>query len=117
MRKRKDDVLGNRRLTTFDVCIIGSGAGGGTAAHVLTAGGKNVLVLEAGPLTYQHLDDPKRDPIALHSNDELKYSVRSFIEPQSELEPRTFRANAGEAARMLGDVNVLPKLVGGAFVH
>ena len=117
MRKRKDDVLGNRRLDRFDVCIIGSGAGGGTAAHVLTAGGKNVLVLEAGPLTYQHLDDPKRDPIALHSNDELKYSVRSFIEPQGDLEPRTYRANGTAQARVLDDVNVLPKLVGGAFVH
>jgi choline dehydrogenase-like flavoprotein len=33
----------------FDVCIIGSGAGGGTAAKVLTEGGLNVVMLEAGP--------------------------------------------------------------------
>jgi choline dehydrogenase-like flavoprotein len=33
----------------FDVCIIGSGAGGGTAAKVLTEGGLNVIMLEAGP--------------------------------------------------------------------
>jgi choline dehydrogenase-like flavoprotein len=33
----------------FDVCIIGSGAAGGTAAKVLTEGGLNVVLLEAGP--------------------------------------------------------------------
>jgi len=37
------------RSTTYDVCIIGSGAGGGTAAKVLTEGGLNVVMLEAGP--------------------------------------------------------------------
>jgi choline dehydrogenase-like flavoprotein len=39
----------------YDVCIIGSGAGGGTAAKVLTEGGLNVVMLEAGPL----LNPPK----------------------------------------------------------
>src|SRR5262249_50160837 len=117
MRRRKDDVLGNTRLDRFDVCIIGSGAGGGTAAHVLTAAGKNVLVLEAGPLTYDHLDDPKRDPVSLHSNDELKYSVRDFITPLADLEPRTSRTSAGASATLNGDVNQLPRLVGGAFGH
>jgi choline dehydrogenase-like flavoprotein len=33
----------------YDVCIIGSGAAGGTAAKVLTEGGMNVVLLEAGP--------------------------------------------------------------------
>jgi choline dehydrogenase-like flavoprotein len=33
----------------YDVCIVGSGAAGGTAAKVLTEGGLNVVMLEAGP--------------------------------------------------------------------
>jgi len=33
----------------YDVCIIGSGASGGTAAKVLAEGGLNVVMLEAGP--------------------------------------------------------------------
>lgn len=38
-----------RSPKVYDVCIVGSGAAGGTAAKVLTEGGLNVAMLEAGP--------------------------------------------------------------------
>ncbi len=46
----------NPSRKVYDVCIIGSGAGGGTAAKVLTEGGLNVVMLEAGPRV-----DPDKD--------------------------------------------------------
>src|SRR5271154_1100444 len=45
-----------RSPKVYDVCIIGSGAGGGTAAKVLSEGGLNVVMLEAGPLL-----NPRKD--------------------------------------------------------
>jgi choline dehydrogenase-like flavoprotein len=38
-----------RSPKVYDVCIVGSGAGGGMAAKVLTEGGLQVALLEAGP--------------------------------------------------------------------
>ena len=37
-----------RSPKTYDVCVIGSGAGGGMAAKILTEGGLAVALLEAG---------------------------------------------------------------------
>lgn len=42
--------LSNDSLLSADVIIIGTGAGGGTAAEILTDAGLNVLMLEEGPL-------------------------------------------------------------------
>jgi choline dehydrogenase-like flavoprotein len=45
-----------RSPKVYDVCIVGSGAAGGTAAKVLTEGGLEVVMLEAGPAL-----NPERD--------------------------------------------------------
>ena len=47
-------IIENRRV--YDVCIVGSGAGGGMAAKVLAEGGADVMMLEAGPMW-----DPTKD--------------------------------------------------------
>jgi len=42
----------------YDVCIVGSGAGGGMAAYMLTKAGANVVMLEAGGEWYATKDSP-----------------------------------------------------------
>jgi len=110
------DIVGNTALDHFDVLILGSGAGGAAAAHILCKSGLDVLVLEAGPNRFIGLDDPAADKLTTtFSNDELKLDRRSFITPNTLVEPRTFRPDAASGPRTFtGDVNHLPKTVGAA---
>ncbi len=45
-----------RAPKSYDVCIIGSGAGGGVAAKILTEGGLSVVLLESGPPLHPEKD-------------------------------------------------------------
>lgn len=45
-----------RAPKSYDVCVIGSGAGGGMAAKILTEGGLSVVLLEAGPPVHPEKD-------------------------------------------------------------
>lgn len=113
------NVLGNTSLDSFDAVVIGSGAGGAAAAYMLATNGRTVLVLESGNNYFQGLDDPADGmPVPLFSNDEVKLSARDLIKPDTLIEPRTFRPNEAAGERTLtGDVNGLPRTVGGGAVH
>jgi choline dehydrogenase-like flavoprotein len=111
-------VFGNTALTSFDVLIIGSGAGGGPAAYILTKAGLKVLILEAGMNRFDGLDNPNVAPTPRFSNDELKFAYRNFLTPSGIVEPRTFRPSVSSGDRTyIGDVQNLPKTVGGGAVH
>jgi choline dehydrogenase-like flavoprotein len=116
----RQTVFGNTSLSTFDAIVIGSGAGGGPVAYVLAHNGKKVLVLEAGPCHLDFLDDPNQQPTPRFSNDELKIEHRNFIEVQATVEPRTWRnseADGDRIDRLTGNVQALPKTVGGGCLH
>ncbi len=94
--------------------VVGSGAGGATAAMVLTQHGFDVTIPEKGRSFFGDLKTSA--PSTKYSNDELK-SNRSFAEPDPQIEPRTFRRVTDTTPRMTGKVQHLPQTVGGATVH
>jgi gluconate 2-dehydrogenase alpha chain len=112
------NVLGDDSLATFDAIVIGSGAAGSTVARTLAMAGQTVLVLEAGDNYFPGLDDPAGLGAPVFSNDELKLGVRMMIAQDPLIEPRAFRAADTDGERaFVGDVNGLPRNVGGAAVH
>ena len=88
------------------VCIIGSGASGATAARMLTEAGINVVVLERGPWLKQ--ED--------FGADELANVNRYYLWSDPTLNPRTFRFSTDEEFQV-GSFCPVPQMVGGGTVH
>ena len=88
-----------------DVCIVGSGAGGGVMAEQLALAGIDVVVLERGP---------ERSTADFMHQDELGNVVRQdFFAPGYR---ETRRAHANEAA-VPGRYSMLAQTLGGSTVH
>jgi len=66
------------RIDKPDVIVVGSGAGGGTAARVLTGRGKSVVVFEKGP--QRRADD-------FLPYDELHYQEHKALRPSVQTDP------------------------------
>ena len=88
----------------FDVCVIGTGAGGGVMIKELTAAGFRVVALERGPFlqTSQFTDD------------ELHVAIRDGLFSPDQLE--TFRRDE-ESPTEVGRFNMLAHCVGGTITH
>ncbi|MFI5372580.1 MAG: GMC oxidoreductase [Candidatus Eisenbacteria bacterium] len=96
------------------VIVVGSGAGGSTAAMALATAGFDVTILEKGRSFVGDLTQPA--PTTKFSNDEVK-SDRYFATPDPLIEPRTFRRVGDTEPRVVGAVQNLPQTVGGATIH
>ena len=65
-------------MTSYDAIIVGSGAGGGTAARVLTKRGMRVLVFEKGAM---------RRPDEFLPYDELHFGEHMALTPSKNTDP------------------------------
>jgi choline dehydrogenase-like flavoprotein len=75
------------RFDRPDAIIVGSGAGGGTAAHALTARGFTVTVLEKG----EHRGAESFLPL-----DELHFHARKTLIPQVNVDPQIYAGLDGK---------------------
>ena len=95
-----------RKPEPTDVVIVGVGAGGATAAKVLTEAGLRVVGLERGPwLKPEHA-----------SGDEIKILNRNYLWQDPKLKPRTVRASESEKA-VVTNFSATPQVVGGGTTH
>jgi choline dehydrogenase-like flavoprotein len=89
-----------------DVCIIGAGATGATAAKVLTEASRHVVALEKGPWRTRET----------FGGDELANVNRYNLWPDPQLNPRTVRTSVDDQAKVELFCPV-PQMVGGGTVH
>jgi choline dehydrogenase-like flavoprotein len=91
-----------------DVCIVGSGAGGGPLALELARAGMRVVVLEKGP-AYTTRD---------HVHDELAVVRRNFFVPFVADEPHVLRSSASPSEEgQRTNFGWIANCVGGGTVH
>jgi gluconate 2-dehydrogenase alpha chain len=96
------------RLAPADVAIVGLGAAGGIAAHVLTRAGLEVVGLEAGPRWSRH------DA----AFDEIRNDARSWLaRPKALHERPTWRTGPAEEAGPSPWPTLMMNGVGGTTVH
>lgn len=102
------------------VVVIGSGAGGATAAWVLATAGFEVTVLEKGRNHFRGLGSESGLALPEFGGDEIR-DARGWPGMDVFAEPRTLRSQQdavdGRARSSTGDVNRLPSTVGGGTTH
>ncbi len=98
--------MGTDNQREVDVCIVGAGASGATAAKVLTEAGVDVVMLDRGPWM--------RD--GDFSGDELANVSRHFLTQDPLLDPRTLRGSDEEPGTPQVFIPI-PQMVGGGTAH